>query len=668
MKRNLIYSISLALAITAQAQTIDPMADTWVCDDGLGRPVLNADDDEVGKYKTTKTIGMFYYLWHGQHDGFKKDVSVLVHENPDNPAWDAEGTFHWGSKPLMGYYVAGNQYVIAKHMQMLVDAGIDFYFFDVTNAFYYSTVVRKVMDEIDRRTALGLKSPKLCFMLNAHVAQTLKNIYNDFYANPDNDKYWFYYDGKPLVMCSPKEGAEYADKFTFRRSWAWMKGANAEEWAWLEYYPQAPGWHIDKYGNRKNEQISVSAAQHATTKVGKSYHNGRQPAIDKYGLCKETPQGLYFQEQWNRALEVSPKICMITQWNEWAAQRCVIKNQNNFGDVRPGATAKIGETYFVDVYNEEFSRDIEPSSSPLIRDNYYLQMVSNIRRYRGAHPLPVPTANLSIDVNGDWSQWDAETLEYIDEPGDCVYTYSKAIAADAMERATNDIVKAKVTKDGENVYFYVATADETLVADNGKSMWMHLFLNTDRDYATGWAGYDYMIVPGEQSSTLYKNKGNEYAWEKCGAISSRIEGNKIMLGVPAKSLGWDNTDKDFDFKWADNVSVGTPDVMRFITDGDAAPNGRFNYRFKGASLPVAGLCAPEAKQLDVMVERLSADTVRVVFPFAQDANIEAYNIVGEKCAVKEVSMTTAAELDLRNGFYLLHYNIDNTTGVLKIAY
>ncbi len=34
----------------------------------------------------------------------------------------------------------------------------------------------------------------------------------------------------------------------------------------------------------------------------------------------------------------------------------------------------------------------------------------------------------------------------------------------------------------------------------------------------------------------------------------------------------------FDFKWVDNTRPG--DIMSFTTDGDTAPNGRFNYRFE----------------------------------------------------------------------------------------
>ena len=41
---------------------------------------------------------------------------------------------------------------------------------------------------------------------------------------------------------------------------------------------------------------------------------------------------------------------------------------------------------------------------------------------------------------------------------------------------------------------------------------------------------------------------------------------------------------DMDFKWIDNVPKSLDDVMLFYTDGDAAPDTRFNYRYKGGVL------------------------------------------------------------------------------------
>ncbi len=563
------------------AQDFDPQCDTWVCVDDLGRNVASSDEgvtrsdiDEEG------VIGMFYYVWHGQHGAETKDNTRLVAQNPENPAFGGWNSFHWGGKPALGYYTGGTPYIVARHMQMLVDAGIDFYFFDVTNAFTYDDNVRVVMREIDRRTALGLKSPKLAFLTRSSSVAVVTSLYNTFYSNPANDKYWYKWEGKPLIFMEDNKETELSqqiqDYFTFRYSWAWSTGN--KKWAWLDYYPQGTGTM-----NGKTEQITVGVAMHPTSKIGKSYHNGAQPAYDKYGLCKETPQGLFFQEQWTRAMKVHPPVLMITQWNEWMAQRFEITNSSQFGLVRPGATAKVGETYFVDVYNQEFSRDIEPSSEPLIRDNYYLQLVSNIRQYRGVHKIPIPTVSRSIDIDGDFAQWENVTPAFFDEPGDVYYTSTTAQSSTERLRASNDIVEARVTKDADNLYFYVSTREEIrkLSSSNEKVRWMSLLLNADCDYANGWYGYDYMVSNESQQMKLFRYSGTE--WEAVADVHWSSAGKQMMLALDRRQLGLE-ADTDFDFKWIDNILKSTTDVLDFLAKGEAAPNGRFNYRYKGSRL------------------------------------------------------------------------------------
>lgn len=674
-KRNiLLFAIGFfSLFSNASAETWETYPDTWVAVDELGRNVATSDEGvSREKVDPNATIGMFYYLWQGMHTMANKDITELLKADPDNPDWGPDQTFHWGSKPWLGYYTAGDKYVVAKHLQMLVDAGVDFLFFDATNAFVYPTRVQIVMAEIDRREANGMKSPKLAFMVHSNARVTAENIYNQFYTDPKYDKYWYYYDGKPLLLGPLSEIAltnvsGLVSRFTFRNSWAWMGGGSPNEWAWLENYPQNPGWtykfnEITGTNLKVTEQISVSVAQHATTKIGKSFHNGKEPAYDKYGMCKETPYGLYFQEQWDRAIAVHPPLVMVTQFNEWIAQRFIIQSSADFGAVRPGATAKIGESYFVDVYNGEFSRDIEPSTHPDIRDNYYLQMVSNARKYRGVNKIPVPTVSMTIDVNGDFSQWDKESVEYRDDKGDSQYS-SSVQTEETRERKTNDIIRAKVTQDNDNYYFYVQTLDNLTDFATSK-YWMRLFLNTDTNYSTGWGGYDYMVykdaVTGKYS--LMKNVGNGFKWETVGEVSYKIDGSEMQLAISKTALG-DTGKHDIDFKWADNITDNNPDIMTFISDGDVAPNGRFNYRYKGSLAP-AGVTGTTSDKVNFKVSCLDGK-VTFLFDNCDNAQIQIYDVAGQlKKYIKETSVNHS-EVELAQGFYLIKYNLDGKLGVEK---
>ena len=79
-----------------------------------------------------------------------------------------------------------------------------------------------------------------------------------------------------------------------------------------------------------------------------------------------------------------PPFVMVTGWNEWIAGR--------FG--KPG-----GPPEFVDQFDQEFSRDIEPMQGGH-GDNYYWQLISNVRRYKGAPPIPRASAAKSIRDRG----------------------------------------------------------------------------------------------------------------------------------------------------------------------------------------------------------------------------------------------------------------------------
>lgn len=607
--RIILSFVAVAMSLQASSQQIDVQSDTWVCCDGLKRVVASSDDGvERESVDADCQVGIFYYVWHGQHGDELQDITRLLEANPDKPEWGWIGQFHWSSKPALGYYKAGDAYVVARHMQMLMDAGVDFYFFDVTNAFTYDDQVQVVMNEIDRRTKLGLKTPKLAFCTHSSSAVTTYNLYLKWYTNPANDKYWLYWDGKPLVLINSDEdyifrkhlteiNAALEDKFTLRYCWAWQQGENC--WPWLAFYPQQMNYVTDKSGQKVEEQMTVSAAMHAYSKIGKSYHNGKQPTIDKYGLCKETPYGYFFQEQFNQALDKHPKVLMITQWNEWMAQSFIVgSGQESY--TRPGAKEKLGEMYFVDVYNQEFSRDVEPCADPLIRDNYYLQMVSNLRKYKGVNAIPVPTVYKTIDIKGDLSQWDEVTPVYLDEPGDVLYTSKNGQKSECLTRKSNDIVKAQVTKDGENMYFVAFTNSAVVIpstsASIAKERWMTLLLNTDMDYQSGWEGYDYMVSREKGKCYLYNYDEGADTWNKLQEVTFGKTAKSVSYQICRQDVGLAE-DVDFDFKWVDNVPTACTDILDFISNGEAAPNGRFNYRYKGSQLITpTGVVSPYVQQ------------------------------------------------------------------------
>ncbi len=123
----------------------DLRSESWVATDALGRTLPGYE--ECGPPRANRTVGMFYFLWLGQHGtGGPYDITRLLAADPSNPAWGPVNTFHHWGEPELGYYLSSEDYVIRRHCQMLVDAGVDVIIFDVTNAITYTSNYMKLRD------------------------------------------------------------------------------------------------------------------------------------------------------------------------------------------------------------------------------------------------------------------------------------------------------------------------------------------------------------------------------------------------------------------------------------------------------------------------------------------------------------------------------------------
>lgn len=73
------------------------------------------------------------------------------------------------------------------------------------------------------------------------------------------------------------------------------------------------------------------------------------------------------------------------------------------------------ENSFSDNFNDEFSRDIEPTKG-ILKDNFYYQLVDNIRKFKGVSKPEAATAdknvNKTIDINSSQDQWADVALSF----------------------------------------------------------------------------------------------------------------------------------------------------------------------------------------------------------------------------------------------------------------
>ncbi|MBI2297503.1 MAG: hypothetical protein HYU66_00885, partial [Armatimonadetes bacterium] len=409
----------------------------------------------------------------------------------------------------------------------------------------------------------------------AHV-QVAQRLYDNFYAKGLHRDLWFHWHGKPLML-APSEGLspQLRDFLTLRQSWAWTDprgwfGDGRDKWPWLDNHPQNPGWHA---GPQKPEELAVCVAQHPTSNIGRSFHAGHEPTPGE----RAPERGLCFEEQWRRALDVDPELVFVTGWNEWIAQRFLSDGSMTFC----GHRLPQGETFFVDQYSQEYSRDIEPMRGGH-GDDYYYQLVSWIRRFKGVRPRPkaVPLAR-PLAVGQDFSRWDGAGLTYLDDLGDTLHRDHLGWGDEHYVNTTgrNDFDTLQVAHDARHVYFHArCRAPLTPCTD---PHWMLLLLDTDGDPANGWEGFDYVVNRSvvDPTTTVVEKCLGGWRWEPVGLVKMAVRANALQLAVPRAMLGLTAGPLRLDFQWADNVP-DPPDILDFMDHGDTAPNGRFRYRYE----------------------------------------------------------------------------------------
>ncbi|MCP4313408.1 MAG: hypothetical protein GY790_19295, partial [Bacteroidetes bacterium] len=523
------------------------------------------------------------------------DVTRIKAANPENPEWGL-GSHFWG-EPEIGYYLNNEAWAIRRHARQLADAGVDVIIFDVTNNRTFPEVYLTVCEEWRAMRAEGEITPDISFLGSEISVNTL---WKDFYKKGMYPDLWFLWKGKPLLLYGQHEQPQrnkvndivfeedILNFFSLRQSWAWTSlpwyDDGRDEWPWVDHFPQTIGWHEDP---DIAENVPVAVAQHPLSNIGRSFHHFHQPETDRYDLTPFTGHGLHFQEQWDRALEVDPEFVFVTGWNEWSAgaqkmEEPVIPNLLKW-NFYPGAhlgkagkTIEIGDKYFIDQYNQEFSRDIEPMAGGHT-DNYYYQLVDNVRRYKGVQKPTPPGPGISIEIEGDFDQWKAVEAHYFDHMGDVEHRNGEGAGAAGpyVERSgRNDIVESKVTQDDQNFYFYVKTRDR--LTPHSDPDWMLLYIDQDQDHKSGWEGYDLLINASNRSvlvTSLQLWTGKK--WGKPVEVHYRYEGNELMIGVPRSMIPGDS----FDFHWTDNVPV-SGDINDLFLKGDNAPERRFNYRYR----------------------------------------------------------------------------------------
>lgn len=554
----------------------------WVGTDALGRSLPTPA--EAGSARPNKYVGIFYFLWHGAYPGNIYDITKILKANPLQPVYGPKGAFHWWGQPEAGYYKADDPWVIRRNLQMLTNAGIDILFMDVTNGTTYLPTLKKLCAISHEMRQQGWPTPYICFITSTRPAETVADLYTNFYAANQYSDLWFRWQGKPLMLGKAEDISDPTQRnfFTWRYSWQFTDAKNQPgHWQWLDNTPQNYGWVGDP---AKAEEIPVAVASHPVFGVGKSYitGTGKQIAYTRNKLTPTTSEGRHFAEQWQRALAVDPAVVFVTGWNEWIAQRFVFDTTDRSMIFKTFIDHQLrqGETFFQDQYNEEFNRDIEPMAGGYT-DDYYYQLTANVRRFKGLNAVELATPARTVAIDGQFTEWEAVKPVFRDFSGDAAsrnWPRSDDKARLTNQTGRNDLTESRITYDRDFVYAYAKTA-KSLTPATGRN-WMLLFIDTDRSKKTGWEGYDLVVNrqvgAGGQTSVHSWVKGS---WQSVGTATYNVSGNKLELRLPLKLISTKPVPA-FDFHWADNLQRWN-DISEFFLNGDSAPDRRFNYRYTG---------------------------------------------------------------------------------------
>ncbi len=583
-----LTSCALALILAALAllggcslkRTVDPYAQNG----GYNINML-CGVDEFGRtfepaleMKSDKQVGMFYFLWHGASGTTTYNITELL-EKDARSLWNKAGNaksplyaFHYWNEPLFGYYRSNDKWVIARHCEMLTAAGVDFLAFDTNNGPIYTEQFMALCEVFQEYYDAGWNVPKICFMTKSSSPATMEEIYNALYKDGLYKDLWYCRDGvTPTIMGCPRDDSmelyNKLDEFFDIVYTQWPSEDFREDaFPWIEWtYPQPI----------HNGVMSVSIAQHTGIPMSRSWIErdmnwGRgYDQNDKMNYEATFRRGTNFQQQWDTVFANMDKVhtVFICGWNEWIAQKYIVNDA-------------VG---FVDLFNEEFSRDIEMPKEGY-GDNFYLQLCDNIRRFKGAANVKAAkTPETVIDVSADPSQWDGVDASYLA----LSQTVRERDATSVDKRKKykqpapdNNIQEIKLAHDKENLYFLIRCENDVAVSDDPN--WMNIYIGTGELSLKGFCGYEYLVdlTPDGGRVLTLDAAGTGTETGTGSGVKTSVNGKYVQAAVPLSALGIEKIKdcRGVYFKVTDGVAESS-DILETYISGKSLPMGRLSYYY-----------------------------------------------------------------------------------------
>ena len=557
--------------LTVYENTIRNLSST----DKEGRIVPSVDGKTENNY-----VGLFYFIWQGYHTnsyGRVLDITKMRAEDPDfmdDIETDSE-KFHFWGEPLYGYYCSYDPWLTTRHIELLTMSGIDYLVYDTTNSVVYDKAINTMFETLDTFAQQGWDVPKVAFYCNSHSANTMRYIYNTWYAKGAYSHLWFTFDEKPLIICDTDQLSEaeldtYTAFFDLRES-QWPYGDNYDPvngFPWMDWdYPQ----------KNYNGTMSVSLAQHQGARMSKEEKSNRGRGFDysKFlNYSRNSDLGTNLAGQWqhvfdNNADATQQKVnnVFVTGFNEWQAQKL------NDGE----------EVFFVDTFSEEYSRDIEMMKGGYA-DNYYLQNMQLTRQFKytaAKHYIyPTNTIDITDETASGWANVKSNFKDFVGDARERNFSDAFGSQTYVDNSNRNDISDVSVTHDNHNLYIKVVTKDDITAYNGTDRNWMNVLIKTNENIQTSFGGYNYIVnrTPSANGKTSVEKSTGGYVWENAGEAAYTVFGNVMQISIPLQALGLSANNCYVQLKISDNVTH-YDDIMDYYVTGDSAPIGRLSYTY-----------------------------------------------------------------------------------------
>lgn len=545
----------------------------------------------ISGYKDDKQVGIFYWPWIGQpfasgvYDATKisampNGLNLLYDFKSLDTAISPNGQAHFWGEPIWGYYNSADEWVIRRQMKMLTIAGVDFIVFDLTNRLTYRSVYEKVLSIIEEFQRDGWNAPRAVFYTHSKSMETTRQLFDDLYKKNLYSNAWYKVKGKPMIIAYTDTADDRAEAKS-RNDLAYVPVPYTKEIQDFFYFKK-PQWPFDPTFEDGFPWIewtfpqplhggvmSVSVASHPKVPMSRSitsgwinWGRGWDPDQQK-NIAEDVDKGTFFQRQWDHAIKVDPDTVFIGGWNEWVAYK------QPYGD----------EYMLCDAANKEYSRDIEPMKGGY-EDAFYIQMIKNIRRFKG---LPSETTNInsrSINIKGDLSKWsDISSYRNIESKTFERNSYGVTKKVHYERPAPiNNLQEIKVTHDKRYIYFYIRTEKE-FKASNTPLKGLNIYIGVGNPMVKGWQGYEYIAeqLPGAKGFAV-KKLNEAFSTVGIGSADFSVNNNVVQLKLPRKLLEVDNNTKSIYFKVTDGIEH-PGDIMDTYISGSAMPMGRLSYQY-----------------------------------------------------------------------------------------